>query len=314
MLPNYESVFGLHDNPFSPQVFEGVDSSLLDIAGDPLAVDEEPALEKLFVADAGPFRCLIKRFEKFLRTGGYGSDGQGRVKSKAFRVIGPQGSGKSTLTNVLVKRLKECGHPTLEPIRESAADGQLESALGRVRDMAKRNGDGPCCVVFDDVRLLREELLHELHQELRQPRRRPVVMFEIFDHAQELGDVHRSLGSRVDVEDLRTSWLSAEHAVAFLTSRIERFRIPNPLLAGDLATFPFDAEEVARVVGDGRSEGALTLRTLSRLLSQGLDDAVLEHDENGPIADLSADALAARAIKLQDIYDRAVLEQTGARI
>jgi hypothetical protein len=316
-LPNYEPAFGLRDNPFSPRSFAGVDSGLLnDIAGDPLPLDEAPALKPLFVAGAGPFQSSLNRFDQFLEIGGYRDDeAGGTLASKAFRVIGPEGSGKSTLTNMLVRRLKECGHEGLAPIRASAEEDQLEEAIKVVQKKARQELQGVCCVVFDDVRFDREQPLHQLYRDLRGPSRRPVVMFEIFHHAQDLGVPRPSLRSRLDLEDLRTSWLSAKHAVEFLSSRIREFRVESQNLVGDLVTFPFDADEVAELVGegDGTEAGAFTLRSFNRLLSRGLGLEWMARGESEPIAGLSAEELALRRISLKALYDHAVEEQTGVR-
>lgn len=311
-MPDYGSAFALRDNPFSPRTLNGVDSNLLvDIAGDALALDEEPRLEPLFVPGAGPFQGLINRFEWFLSTGGYIPDEPGgALRSKAFRVIGPEGSGKSTLANRLVQRLKECGHSDLILIKESAGEEHLDQAIANVWKIAEENGTGLLCVVFDDVRFGSEKPLHDLHQELRQKLRRPVVMFEIFHHIQDIDAPPRSFGSRVDIEDMRTSWLSADHAATFLATRIEQFRVPSPQLVGALANFPFDAEEVGVAIsGDGA--GALTLRTLSRLLSRGLDLELMARHED-PIEGLDDAGLRSRIISLDQVYERAMDEEMGA--
>jgi hypothetical protein len=317
-LPDYEPAFGLRDNPFSPRSFAGVDGGLLnDIAGDPLPLDEAPALEPLFVPGAGPFEAAIEQFDQFLEIGGYrDEDIRGSLASKAFRVIGPEGSGKSTLTNMLVRRLKDCGHEGLTLIRASAEENRLGESIEAVEKKARHELDGVCCVVFDDVRFEREQPLHELHQNLRGPKRRPVVMFEIFHHAQDLGVPPPSGRARPDLEDLRTLWLTAEHAVEFLSSRIQQFRSKGLEFAGDLTTFPFDADEVAGLVGDGdgTEPGAFTLRSLNRMLSRGLGLEWMARRDDEPIIGLSASDLAARRISLKAFYDQRVDEQAGSRV
>jgi len=315
-VPNYEPAFGLRDNPFSPRTFAGVGGGLLNgIEGEPLPLDEAPALEPLFVPGAGPFQAAIDRFDRFLEIGGYRDDDPGgNLDSRSFRIIGPEGSGKSTLANMLVRRLKDCGHHGLTPIRASAEDSQLAESIEAVEKKARQEPDGVCCVIFDDVRFGCERPLHDLHQSLRGTLRRPVVMFEIFHHAQDLGVPPPSDRARLDLEDLRTLWLTADHAVAFLISRIELFRVTDSVFTDELATFPFDVAEVAELVGesDGAEPGAFTLRSFSRLLSRGLGLEWMARRDDAPIKDLPAEELAARRISLKTFYDHRVEEQAGA--
>jgi hypothetical protein len=305
-------VFGLHDNPFNPGSFGDVgERALDDISAFPLALDEEPGLRPLFVTEAGPFQRWIDHFEAKLQSGGKGPQGAVRVRSMAFRVVGPEGSGKSTLTNLLVGRLKECvPDGDLLVVNRPLRQRTLEATLEQVRKTVHEGTEKGCCLVFDAVRLDMEEELHSLFEELREEK--PVVMFEVIHYGQ--GVSRPRLASRVVADDLRTTWLTPEHAVAFLGSRIELFRIPdsNPNLVGDLATFPFDAEEIGSVVTS--AEGAvetLTLRTLSRLLSRAIEMDRVERRSDGAIAELSESDLRERTISMQDIYQQAIDEPLG---
>ena len=109
--PDSEAVFGLTDNPFDPEGFADVDENALsELWSFPLAIDEHPALERLFVIDAGPFDQGRAKFAQQMHAAGYrfGPDRCLGKKSVVFRVIGPRGSGKSTLTNYLILKLKSC--------------------------------------------------------------------------------------------------------------------------------------------------------------------------------------------------------------
>jgi energy-coupling factor transporter ATP-binding protein EcfA2 len=317
-LPDYEPAFGLRDNPFSPRSFGQVDAAHLSgIEYEALPLAKAPGLVPLFVAGAGPFKESLDQFEMFLELGGYHDPEAGdNLQSKTFRVIGPQGSGKSTLANMLIHRLKECGHKNLKPIEASALESQLERAVDEVEKEAGASLEGVCCVVFDDVRLDGELPLHQLHRRLRNQTGRPVVMFEILHHAQDLLVPPPSLQERIDLEDMRTDWLSAAHAVEFVSSRIRAFRTDCPELTGDLEIFPFDPVEIADLIGDGDGSdpAPFTLRSLSRVLSKGLGRELIERKGDEPIAGLSAEELTQRRISVKALYDRQVEMGIGVKV
>jgi adenylate kinase family enzyme len=299
-LPDYASVLGLTDNPFSPARFEEVDEALLDdISGDPLPLFEAPALMPLFVPEAGPFEQRLKRFEERLQLGGYLASGARRGRSMALRIVGPQGSGKSTLVNRLVHRLKGCISEDVAVIEKSAKRQKLDQSLQSARELIERSAEKACCVVFDDVVLDIEPQLHEFFEDFRQEK--TVVMFEVIDHAQ---DIQRPrLSSRIVTEELETSWLDGDQAVAFLKSRISLFRVPSDNLSGEFANFPFDAEEIRTTVSSEQAQ-PITLRTLNRLLSDAVGLEWTRRRSEKAVSTLSADELKERMVNLASVYAR----------
>jgi len=176
-----EMLFGLSENPFNPRRFNNIDKRALDrLWNDPLALDEHPALEPLFVAEAGPFYAQLSHFAGRLKAAGYGFVDNPRLGSESFvfRVVGPSGSGKSTLTNYLVAKLKSCApNDDLLIIKESVRPAKIVAALERVRTRTKAYGGELSILVFDDVWLKTEDVLHDLFEELRDDM--TVVMFEL---------------------------------------------------------------------------------------------------------------------------------------
>jgi energy-coupling factor transporter ATP-binding protein EcfA2 len=320
-LGDFEAAFALVDNPFSPQAFRGIDPYLLgDLPAEALRLDEEPALEPLFVTGAGPFGSALKKFDWFLEDGRYKETGiQVVPKSKVFRIIGPEGSGKSTLTNLLVRRLKDCGHEQVAPLRAVVEDGDLDRTIALIRAHAGEKGDGILCVIIDNVRFREEHRLHLLQQELRRNTERPVLMFENCHDAQDVGVPPPRPTAAIEVQNLQTQWLSAPHAVEFLKARIAVFRTPGSAFSGELETFPFDAEEVARLFGEddgaGRdgngAEGPMTLRSFSQVLGSGLDRERRKR-EGDPIVGLSSEELMARRIDIRAAYANYMNDLTGA--
>jgi hypothetical protein len=316
-LGDYETAFGLLDNPFSPQTFAGVDPYLLgDLPDYALRLDEEPGLEALFVCRAGPFERALDRFEVFLEGGRYkNGDPQALLRSKVFRLIGPEGSGKSTLTNMLVRKIKDCGHH-LEPVRVTIEDGAIDQAIDAIRRQGGGREDGILCLILDNVSYRDERQLHRLHQELRQKTGRPVVMIENCHSAQDIGVPPPRPAAPTEVETMRTDWLSPEHAVAFVTARIAVFRSPTAVLPDSLQSFPFNIREIAALFAASRDgevveEGAMTLRTFSRVLMEALDWERREHGDK-PIAGAVAAELETRCINLKVAYARYIDDLAGA--
>lgn len=313
-LLDCEAVFGLRDNPFNPQVFEKVRDRALDqLWSVALKLDEEPSLLPLFVADAGPFRARLEDFVGRLQASGYTSGQKPALghKSFVFRVVGPQGSGKSTLTNRLVGWLKTCAPGNeLLILKEFARPETVEGALERVRGRANEHGEGGCCIVFDDVRLSTEDKLHELFEELRE--HMAIVMFEIIHHAE---DIRRPLPStRVYAEHLNTTWLTTEHAIAFLSARVALFRVAGveERLPKGLASFPFDANEVGAMVSQSGAYEPLTLRTLNWVLNEGIERELVRRGPQHAIERLADPDLRALTISAADIYAEVVSEAIGA--
>jgi energy-coupling factor transporter ATP-binding protein EcfA2 len=310
-LSDYAAAFGLRDNPFSPNAFGEVDDRVLDdISSDPLRLDDEPGLLPLFVPGAGPFQSRLDLFEGLLQAKGYApADSSRRKKSMTFRVIGPEGSGKSTLTNRLVGRLRDCVADVLV-VKASAKQG-LDAVINEVRERAKGHGESCCCVVIDDVQLDFAAQLNELYGELRETA--PVVMFEIIHHAQDLSSPRRVTAGGL-AEDLETTWLTPDHAAAFVAARIDLFRVSSvPAgLIDDHALFPFDAEEIRSAVSPGDpAAGTLTLRTLSWVLGRGLDHELIRRRGERPIAELEADELGERIISVERAYAEALATPAG---
>jgi len=311
-VSDYESAFGLIDNPFCPNTFGAVgERALDDISCDPLLLDSEPGLMELFVPEAGPFGERIERFEAMLKTRGYmPAAPPRRKKSMAFRVIGPEGSGKSTLANLLVGRLRDCLGEDLLLVKESARDS-LDTAIQRVRSQAGNHGFSCCCIVVDDARLDHQERLRGLYDELR--RAAPVVSFEVIHDAHDLERQRRVTASGL-AEDLETSWLRPDHAEGFVTSRIELFRAPNTTasLTGDLALFPFDADEIRSAVATETVDGkSLTLRTLNWILGRGLERELSRLEGEEAIGSLAPEKLRERIVEVRRLYVEAVIGVPG---
>lgn len=309
---DYKSLFGLSDNPFNPRSFGEVDPRLLDrIWVVPLQLDRDLRLSPLFVTGAGPFQKAVNLFEEKLRSGGYSADPRALgSKSLVFRIVGPEGSGKSTLVNLLVGRLKQCASDgRLLVTSESIKQPTLDAALERIRQQVGEFGGEVCCLVFENAGKSSKEQLYELFLELQQ--RRPVVMFEVVHHAEEV--LRPSLASTDGAHMIRTGWLTPEEAIAFLDARIALFRVEagGAEFVGDVKSFPFSAEEVRNLVGEKTNSPAVTLRVLNWVFNEAIEREVARRGEAEAIGGLSAGELASRTISASEIYREMLAEALG---
>ncbi len=263
----------------------------------------------MFVPAAGPFQEHLEGFELKLAAAGYMPAGRSAGgRSMVFRIVGPEGSGKSTLTNMLVRRLAECtAEDDLPVVKRDARPADLDATLAEVRDLVGARSSEGCCLIFDEVTLDMESRLHELFEQLRP--RMAVTMFEVIHHAQDIRRPRPS--SRVYAHELKTSWLKPEHASDFLGSRIDLFRCREHAarFSGDLAMYPFDPAEIRSVVA--AAEGGvetLTLRTLNRIVSQAVEAELVNRRTDEPIDELDAAGLRERLISLRDVYRDAIAE------
>src|SRR5689334_11054199 len=109
-MPNYQDAFGLSDNPFCPtQALAGMHNLLAiqNLSSLPLRVHEEPLLMKLYCPIVGT-QDAVDNFKDMISDNGYEPPSVG-TQSFLTVIRGPQGTGKTTLANVLVHHLKKCG-------------------------------------------------------------------------------------------------------------------------------------------------------------------------------------------------------------
>lgn len=305
----FERAFGLRDNPFDPLEFAGVASHLLDdLSTRALQVDDAPELMPLFIPTAGPFEAALGTFAEMLTLAGYssGDDPKLGAKSFLFRIIGPQGSGKSTLTNVMIDWLRRClpERGQLFVLKEGLRrPEQLAQQLNAVMGRIVERGPRWCCVAFDDVNGSDEPELHNFYRDL-QDSRIHVVLFAIMHDAEDLR--RPRLSGRVPVTEFRTCSLTPEYARSFVESRVDLFRVEQArqILCDDLSLYPFNPDDLTLVAPtepsrNGADPGAVTLRTLNQLLHSGLLKAVRT---TPALAELAPDALRAARVRLLELY------------
>jgi hypothetical protein len=314
--------FGLTDNPFAPMrlpLLNGtqptVQNKLLlsNLHKLPLRLDKDWALDCLFVPEAGKFGKYQQEFQNMLELAGYGEDPVETVRQFAFLVRGEQGTGKSTLVNMLVHWLRQCRVPgewyecryPPEPPNPQGNQG-LHDYLA---DQLSRAGDGSyCSLVIDGLTALNKDEAIRVYEEYIGSR--VLVMFMITDDLDLLGETREN--DRIDLNRFRMEPLTPDQALAFVRRRIDQFRVNRlrPILA-DYPLFPFAEEDVLQEVagnrnGGGSEHGSITLRSFATILQRTLAENWQTRQHDPGLETLTPEQLASRIIKPAQAYARLV--------
>ena len=307
----YLQPFGLRDNPFWPQRIDGVDRRLTDtLVTRPLRVDKSPQLVPLYVAKAGQFDQYENDFATRIDDAGFTSENDFvGLQSQAILVVGPEGTGKSTFINVLLRAITNggCAGGGREPLR-IPMQPDVATQVNTIRSRAEESGerDSLCIVVIDRVRADALASLIDLYDELIESRL--VVLLMESDDLQLIatGESH---STRIPLITYRTDWLTASHAQAFVLSRLAFFRDPQYVEhLAEVKAFPFDLEEIAGVGSpmlagtNGEESGRMSFRNLSKLLAEALRATANELPQDHDIRNVRREELALHRIDLQAVY------------
>lgn len=306
----YLQPFGLRDNPFWPRRIDGVSRNLTDtLVSRPLRVDKSPQLEALYVAQAGQFDQYQNDFESRIDDAGFTAENDFvGSQSQAVLVVGPEGTGKSTFINVLIRALTNgTGVSAEQPLRVSMSPDVSEQVKS-IRDKAEQSGepDSLCIAVIDRVQADALEQLFDLYEELIETRL--VVFLMESDDLRLIAPSARD-SERIPLTTYRTNWLTAGHAQAFVQSRLAFFRDPDYAehLAG-AQSFPFRLEEIDGVGSpiqagvNGEGTGRMSFRNLSKLLAEALRVTAKQLPEDHDIRNIRHEELERYTIDLPALY------------
>lgn len=312
--------FGLIDNPFAPRrlpLLNGTQASvqnrllLSNLHKQPLRLDKDPALECLFVPEAGEFGRYQRDFQDLLESAGYDEYPVDATQQFAFLVCGEQGTGKSTLVNNLVRWLRqyrvqggwnEYRYPP-EPSDPQANQGLHDYLAEKLNTL---NDGGYCCLVIDSLTASNKDEAIRIYEEYIGSRM--LVMFMITDDLELLRETREN--DRIDLSRFRMNPLTPEQALAFARRRIDQFRVDQlrPILT-DHPLFPFAEQDILQeVAGDrngGESErGPITLRSFATILQKALLASWPARRDDPGLETLTPDQLASRLIKPAEAYAR----------
>jgi GTPase SAR1 family protein len=282
---SFTPAFGLNDNPFRPtRALPGVRNrnALRDLDRKPLRLHEEPALQPLFVPEAGQFAAHLEDFRRKLSLAGYSPAAEAApLTSFAFLIIGKQGTGKSTLVNAMLQWLLECDVqppwvPFIHP-PEELAPGEESGDLGaylpaQIKDRSTQ--DDYCYVVIDDLSQADAPRALRLWGEVT--RDRTLILFLVTSEERLFFEVTEN--SRVATTAYRTQPLTPDNAVELVRRRIAQFRAPQyDSLLQALPLFPFDEADIRAAVESQTERGeVITLRTFNVALQRVFDQRLVE--------------------------------------
>jgi hypothetical protein len=309
-LTDWKKAFALNDNPFgptSPLAGMAKPKLIVDLAGGPLPVHQEPKLLDLYCYAAGPLlpprggrkrQLVIDDFKGQLAIDGFAPDRGVGVRSFIFCIRGPKGTGKTTLANVMTEWLLRCQPPggawkvydrwaAKEP---RSAEEQLKE-LAALKAQISADAFPYCCVLLDNLLRGAELPALGMYDELLAPHEdepSPMACLCLFLMTSDpplLGDPFDNI--RQDVMVYETNELTDEQAVAFVRSRIAYYRKAAPANLANYPLFPFKESDIrANVIPAAPAAGApaarprrgseiITLRQLSKLLHSALRQRLL---------------------------------------
>ena len=300
MAFDYEKAFGLVDNPFSPIQPLGLNNigAQNELEVKPLLINSEPMLQRLFSENAGPFGTYLNNFKQFLRQRGYrDTPPQAGINSYVFSIFGYEGTGKTTLAQVIISWLKLCKPKTgnwyvhdewsFQKVKE--VQKQIERINEEQTRITKESGKNSyCCIVADNLVPGALDRAFEMYDQLTHDR---VVFMFLLSSDRELF-AQLSAESKRPITPFRTRPLSAEGAVAFIRHRITEFRVKPESQAtwiSKFSLFPFEENDIRSAFATGKifdqvQGDTVALRDFSvmvtRMLAKKLDALGEEFDIN----------------------------------
>jgi hypothetical protein len=328
MAYDYGKAFALRDNPFSPlELLEGLKKKIWqsDLATNPLLVDLEPVLERLYSPDAGPFGTYVENFQKFARRNGYRDKPlppKVGNSSFIFSIFGNEGTGKTTLAQVITSWLKQCkpkeGHWNVfhewSLTRIEDLDKQIKR-IDELQEQVKRDvtPESYCCIVVDNLGAGALTRALEMYDQLIN---NWVVFLFLLSNDSELFPALSNNGRRT-ITPFRMRPLSANWAVGFVERRISEFRIKfgepevKPSWLKTYPLFPFFEADIRSAFDSNDVLGFVTgdtvsLRQFGGILNGILTERLEELDDDFDIMGVPEEQIDEHLLSLTSAYKRLV--------
>jgi hypothetical protein len=323
-VPDYDTIFALRDNPFSPEpealcpepgsqeVPEWGATS--KVSSSPLRIHRASMLEKLFVKEAGPIEQYINLFHKEMEKRKF-SKVQARAPqvSLRFLISGPVGSGKTTLANYLASQLKQYLLPSgkawkVVDYRDVARSETMDSAK-RIEEIVQQcetkvTEGNYGCLILDDLEAADESRVANRLDALT--RDRGIVAFLIARANSTFGQ--SAVARTSHSAEFALALLEQVEAIKFVERRLnwarEEVKNPPPWIEKECPLFPFDQDSIETgvklgVLGTKTDKKARpAIRDLGMLLAQALEE---EAEKRGRAGDPGI-----RAIKRADLNGRMI--------
>jgi len=306
------TAFGLRDNPFNPLEFGDVEPWALDnLSSAPLPLDEEPRLRPLFKETLKSFDALLAGKKYSMQPPALGT------KSLFIKITGKRGTGKTTLANEMVRRLKQCAakDADIEVYRVEGhyiSPSDFEDQIGNLHEQVAEHLPARPCIILDDAPYARWTIAEDLYNKIRNKTKTPVIIILILSDVEALRRPVRIAG-KYGWYDFATTNLTAHQAVALVAQRVRLFR-PDPLqdhLARlGMELFPFDPRDIEKCVAPAQGglddPGTITLRQLHLILERSLEEMLGEFMQMADLTRTATDELRGRLISLKREYLREI--------
>lgn len=326
MAYDYAKAFALLDNPFNPLArLPGLGKKKWqnDLASNPLMINIEPALERLYIPDAGPFGTYLKNFQAFARQSGY-RDNPPQVGNSSFifSIYGNEGTGKTTLSQVLISWLRQCKPEDgdwnvfddwcLPKVLDPAKQGQR---INELQERISKNvtPESYCCIVADDLVSGVLPKVLELYDQLVSDW---TVFLFLLSNDNQLFPALSSSGKRVTAA-FRMRPLSSDGALNFIKCRLGEFRVAfgnpgaEPPWLKTYPLFPFFEQDIRSAFDSNAVLGlvdgdTVSLRQFGGILNGILTQRLYELDDEFDITTVAEDKIKEHLLSLSSGYNRLV--------
>lgn len=285
-MTKYEEAFFLRDNPFCPaKPLAGISSPLLmsNLSTQPLRIHMDEALMSLYCADVG--KANLDQFRESVSHDGYDPPGIGSTPFLSL-ILGPQGTGKTTLANAMVHHLKQCAPnaPGKWRVYDPWADREFDQSEQQVETMARLQAQvlnettdkDYLCVLLDNLKSGAEQAAFNLYGELY--RSRIVFVFLLSSDPPLLKKSWDNV--RFGPAIYQTSALQPDIAVGYIKHRVNTYRVEDCRVPLSPDIYPFDSKDIetsikTKSIGElGQVQGIVTLRTLNTTLCRALKEGL----------------------------------------
>lgn len=296
MPSTYRTAFGLVDNPFGPKKpFKGVNGFLMKhLEINPLRLDNDEGLMKLYVSDAGPFDlryneyCTKLQGENYSHNPAPGDLAVG-INSFIFFIHGAVGTGKSTLMNLMIRWLKLCQPPNgawlpfKAQFNLKATDAQQNSELAKLKDTIEKKAQAGdyCYAVIDNLTEGSAQNAFDLYNYFEER-----LQLSLFVTTSDSALRQNTWDNwPLPILPYETSELGPDEAVAFVRSRVRLFRDPKAIQAlGNRDLFPFDEQNIrdavkTKTVAYNPGTKIITIRQFGQSLTGILEKWLLQAPE-----------------------------------